>query len=163
MLGNGAGFERYLPVVMPSLLATAGAKADLSLYCAFIPLLYQVFFTYSPSDKKAWNKLGSVMDGRPPFWMGRHTACALPKWTEVPSLEILWRAYSFGLLEDIHMYTRCCSPLCPDTQANYGVGNIKQILAKIQQQLAQIGDTIEVVQSKVRIGCAETVNTRIIT
>ena len=61
------------------------------------------------------------------------------------------------------MYTRCRSPLCPDTQADYGVGNIKQILAKIQQQLAQIGDTIEVVQSKVWIGRAETVNTRIIT
>jgi hypothetical protein len=61
------------------------------------------------------------------------------------------------------MYTRCRSPLCPDAQANYGVGNITQILAKIQQQLAQIGDTIEVVQSKVRIGRAETVNARIIT
>lgn len=28
----GYEFEPYLPVVMPSLLATAGAKADLSLY-----------------------------------------------------------------------------------------------------------------------------------
>ena len=28
----GQEFEPYLPVVMPSLLATAGAKADLSLY-----------------------------------------------------------------------------------------------------------------------------------
>jgi hypothetical protein len=36
----GPEFERYLPVVMPSLLATAGAKADLSLYRAFILLLY---------------------------------------------------------------------------------------------------------------------------
>jgi hypothetical protein len=71
MLGKGAGFERYLQVVMPSLLGTAGAKADLSLYRAFIPLLYQVFFTYSPSDKKSLEKAGErngwetiVLDGQ---------------------------------------------------------------------------------------------------
>ena len=28
----GGEFEEYLPVVMPALLATAGAKADLSVY-----------------------------------------------------------------------------------------------------------------------------------
>ena len=34
----GPKFESYLLVVMPPLLATAGAKADLSLYRAFTPL-----------------------------------------------------------------------------------------------------------------------------
>ena len=32
----GGEFEEYLPVVMPALLATAGAKADLSVYGACI-------------------------------------------------------------------------------------------------------------------------------
>jgi len=36
-------FKPYLPVVMPLLLATAGAKAALSLYCEFIPLLILAF------------------------------------------------------------------------------------------------------------------------
>lgn len=37
-------FEPYLsPVVMPSLLATTGAKADLSLYREFTPLPIPVF------------------------------------------------------------------------------------------------------------------------
>lgn len=69
-------------------------------------------------------------------------------------------------LEDIRMYTRCRrdpSSLYPDAQADYGAGNINQILANIQQQLAQIGDTVEAVQSQVRIGRAETANVRIIT
>jgi len=46
----GPEFERYLPAVM--LLAIAGAKADPSLYRAFINPLYQVLFTYSPSDEE---------------------------------------------------------------------------------------------------------------
>jgi len=41
---------------MPSLLAIAGAKADLSLYRAFTPLLYQVLFTYSHSDEEEVEK-----------------------------------------------------------------------------------------------------------
>jgi hypothetical protein len=36
-------FKPYLPVVMPSLLTTADAKAALSLYCEFIPLLILAF------------------------------------------------------------------------------------------------------------------------
>lgn len=32
----GEEFEPYLPVVMPQLLATAAAKADISIYGAFI-------------------------------------------------------------------------------------------------------------------------------
>lgn len=39
----GPEFDPYLPVVMPSLLATAGAKADLSLYREFIPLFILAF------------------------------------------------------------------------------------------------------------------------
>ena len=40
----GPEFERYLQVVMPSLLATAGAKADLSLYRAFtLPTSFYLF------------------------------------------------------------------------------------------------------------------------
>ena len=36
----GPEFEPYLPVVMPSLLATASAKADLSVYGAYGGFLY---------------------------------------------------------------------------------------------------------------------------
>jgi predicted O-linked N-acetylglucosamine transferase (SPINDLY family) len=54
-------------------------------------------------------------------------------------------------LEDIH------------AQAEYGAGNINQILANIQQQLAQIGNDVQAVELQVRIGRAETANARIIT
>ena len=47
----GPKFERYLPVVMPSLLMIAGTKADPSLYRAFTPL-YQVLFIHPHSDKE---------------------------------------------------------------------------------------------------------------
>lgn len=39
----GPQLEPYLPVMMPSLLATAGAKANLSLYREFIPLPILMF------------------------------------------------------------------------------------------------------------------------
>ena len=52
----GPEFERYLSVVMPSLLATAGAKADLSLYRVFTPLVYQVLFIDSHSDEEDLEK-----------------------------------------------------------------------------------------------------------
>jgi hypothetical protein len=42
----GPEFEPYLPVVMPSLLATAGAKADLSLYRALYSTT-SLLFIYS--------------------------------------------------------------------------------------------------------------------
>jgi hypothetical protein len=62
-------------------------------------------------------------------------------------------------LEDIRMYARCRpdpSSLYPDAQADYGAGNINRIPANIQHQLAQIGETVEVVQSQVlTIGRAE--------
>jgi len=49
-------FEPYLslsPVVMPSLLATTGAKADLSLYREFTPLLIPVFIYSQYSQCKS--------------------------------------------------------------------------------------------------------------
>jgi hypothetical protein len=47
----GPEFEPYLPVVMPSLLATAGAKADLSLYRAFTPPPTSLLFNLFKSDR----------------------------------------------------------------------------------------------------------------
>jgi hypothetical protein len=80
------------------------------------------------------------------------------------------------VLEDIRMYTRFHpisihpSSLYPDAQAEYGAGNINQLLANMQQQLLQIGNDIRdvradvrAVELQVRIARAETTNAWITT
>ena len=67
----GHGFEPYLPVVMPSLLATAGAKADLSLYgkSFFSPVTLAITHTIATDnddevaeEREGWETI--VMDGQ---------------------------------------------------------------------------------------------------
>ena len=64
----GQEFEPYLPVVMPSLLATAGAKADLSLYGKHLLFRQFSYLSHSAKDnddaeeREGWETI--VMDGQ---------------------------------------------------------------------------------------------------
>lgn len=67
----GQEFEPYLPVVMPSLLATASAKADLSVYGKPCSSSYQSYLKLCPfldeddektEEREGWETI--VMDGQ---------------------------------------------------------------------------------------------------
>lgn len=71
----GPEFGPYLPVVMPSLLATTGANPRVYLFTR------QIQWT-----QRVWKRPKSAKDGRPSFSMVRRTAYGLSSWTKIARL-----------------------------------------------------------------------------